>query len=83
MKQNYPNPFNPVTRIKYSISEAGPVRITVHNIIGEELALLVNEHKTTGNFEVEINASNLPSGVYFYKLETEKIVDVKKFILLK
>ena len=83
LKQNYPNPFNPVTRIKYSISEAGLVRITVHNIIGEEVALLVNEHKTTGNFEVEINASNLPSGVYFYKLETEKIVDVKKFILLK
>jgi len=83
LKQNYPNPFNPITRIKYSISEAGPVQISVHNTIGEKVAVLVNEHKTTGNFEVEFNAGNLSSGVYFYKLETEKFIDVKKFIFLK
>jgi hypothetical protein len=83
LAQNYQNPFNPATKIKYSISKAGYVKINIYNIVGEQVALLVNENMSPGNFEVEFDGSNLPSGVYFYKLETTKFVDVKKMILLK
>jgi hypothetical protein len=83
LKQNYPNPFNPATKLKYSISKEGHVEISIYNIVGEQVALLVNEKKSTGNFEVEFNGSNLPSGVYFYKLGTGNSIDVKKMILLK
>jgi hypothetical protein len=81
--QNYPNPFNPATKIKYSIAKAGLVTIGIYNSVGEQAALLVNENKSAGNFEVEFVGTDLPSGVYFYKLETAKFIDVKKMIMIK
>jgi len=83
LKQNYPNPFNPKTTLIYSISKSGLVTIGIYNIIGEQVVLLVNEQKIIGNFKVEFDAGNLPSGIYFYKLETGTFVDVKKMIFLK
>jgi len=83
LHQNYPNPFNPTTNIKYSISKEEPVTISIFNITGEKVALLVNEKKTIGNYEVEFDGNNLPSGVYLYKIRSGKFVDVKKMMLLK
>ena len=81
--QNYPNPFNPTTMIKYAIPKTSKVSLTLFTILGEEMATLVNEEKTAGNYEVEFNASNLPSGVYFYRLQAGSFVETKKMILLK
>ena len=80
---NYPNPFNPSTIINYSVKEAGLVKIKVYDILGSEVATLVNENKSAGNFAIEFNASNLPSGIYFYKISTDKFTEVKKMILLR
>ncbi|MCW8809650.1 MAG: T9SS type A sorting domain-containing protein, partial [Ignavibacteriaceae bacterium] len=66
--QNYPNPFNPTTTIEYSIPERTEVRLTVVNIVGEEVATLVNQTMDAGNYRIEFNAAKLPSGVYFYEL---------------
>jgi hypothetical protein len=88
--QNYPNPFNPVTTIKYSVPELSRVSLIVFNLLGEEVAILVNEEKSVGNYAVEFNAANLPSGVYFYQLRATPIgdqagsfVETKKMILMK
>jgi hypothetical protein len=89
--QNYPNPFNPVTKIKYDIpllrgvSEGRGVSVTlkVYDIVGREIATLINEHLKPGTYEVEWDASNYPSGVYFYKLSTVSFVDTKKMVLIK
>ena len=81
--QNYPNPFNPTTKIKYSIPKAIFTTLRVYNILGEEVARLVNEEKLPGNYEVQLNASLLSSGVYFYRLKAGSYVDTKKMILIK
>ena len=81
--QNYPNPFNPTSNIKYQIAKSSFVKMVVYNILGEEVATLVNEKLQPGTYEVEWDASIYPSGVYFYKLETETFSDTKKLILLK
>jgi hypothetical protein len=81
--QNYPNPFNPSTNINYSIPEAGNIRLSVYNIVGEEVAVLVDGFSQAGFFEVSFNASNLPSGVYMYKLQSANSVQTKKMMLLK
>jgi len=83
LEQNYPNPFNPSTNIAYSIPENGNVRLSVYNVVGEEVAVLVNETKAAGNYTVEFNASNLPSGVYLYKLQAANSVQTRKMMLLK
>lgn len=83
LEQNYPNPFNPTTTIGYGLKEKSNVKITVINSIGEEVAILVNEEKESGYHTVEFNASNLPSGVYFYKLNAGEYVEAKKMILLR
>ena len=83
LEQNYPNPFNPTTTIKYSIKEDGLVMLKVYDILGNEVAILVNEGKPAGNYKVEFNASNLPSGIYFYYITAAKFTDTKKLILLK
>jgi Neuraminidase (sialidase) len=83
LEQNYPNPFNPVTTIGYGIREKSNVKITVLNSIGEEVAMLVNEEKESGYHTVEFNATNLPSGVYFYQLIAGEYTAIKKMILLK
>ncbi|MBK9099654.1 MAG: T9SS type A sorting domain-containing protein [bacterium] len=83
LMQNYPNPFNPSTVISYQLSVSGDVTLKVFDILGNEVATLVNELKPAGNYEVEFDASSLTSGVYFYKLQAGTFVDTKKMVLLK
>ncbi len=87
LSQNYPNPFNPSTKIEYSIENAGMVSLKVYNILGDEVATLVNGHQEAGSYAVPFNATNgmmnLSSGVYFYRLVNGSSVSVKKLILMK
>ncbi len=83
LEQNYPNPFNPATIIKYQIPKDGIVTLKIYDILGSEVATLVNEQKTEGRYEVNFNASSLASGVYIYRLSVNEYVNVKKMILLK
>jgi hypothetical protein len=81
--QNYPNPFNPSTNISYSIPRNGLVTIKVYDILGKEVAVLVNEAKEAGIYSSTFNASELPSGIYFYTLTSGNFTATKKLILLK
>lgn len=81
--QNYPNPFNPATVIKFSVPEASQVTMKVYDILGKELFVLVNSKMQSGNYEVSFNASQLPSGVYFYKMEAGSFSETKKMMLIK
>jgi len=83
--QNYPNPFNPVTKIKFDIPSiaSGSAKLTVYNILGSEVASLVNEQLNAGTYEVKWNASNYPSGVYFYTLQAGAFTETKKITLIK
>ena len=83
LMQNYPNPFNPITSINYSIPRASSVSLKVYDIIGNEVATLVNEFKSPGNYLVQFDASKLSSGVYFYRIQTEYFTMTKKLLLLK
>lgn len=83
LSQNYPNPFNPSTTIKYAIPTSEVATLKVYDMLGSEVATLVNEEKPTGSYEVEFNASNLTSGIYFYKLQSGSFVETKKMLLLK
>ncbi|HMQ78048.1 MAG TPA: T9SS type A sorting domain-containing protein [Ignavibacteria bacterium] len=80
---NYPNPFNPVTRIKFDIPEGSHTKLLIYDINGKEISTLVNKQLNPGSYEAEFNASDLPSGVYFYKLSSGGYTDVKKMILVK
>ena len=80
---NYPNPFNPTTTIKYSIPKASFVVLKIYDIIGEEVATLVNAQKPSGNYSVKFDASNLSSGIYFYRITSCNFMATKKLILLK
>jgi hypothetical protein len=83
LEQNYPNPFNPETIIEYKISNTTPVSITVYDLVGREIAVLVNEVKQPGNYLVNFNGENIASGVYFYKMIAGDFSFVKKMNLLK
>jgi subtilisin family serine protease len=83
LSQNYPNPFNPVTSIKYTIPKAGLVTLKVYDITGREVATLVNEVKEVGVYNIEFDATNLASGVYFYRLESGDFRAIKKMMLVK
>jgi len=83
LAQNYPNPFNPSTVINYSVARAGQVTLKLYNIIGKEIASLINEYKEPGNYYCELNGKDLTSGVYLYKLQSGNFVSVKKLILMK
>jgi hypothetical protein len=83
LHQNYPNPFNPTTRISYSLPYAGEVKLTVYNVLGEEVKVLVNEKQISGNHMVQLDASDLASGMYLYKLETNNQSATRKLLLLK
>lgn len=81
--QNYPNPFNPTTTIKYSIPQENKVTLKIYDVIGNEVATLVNGNKPAGTYNVTFNANNLASGIYFYRLEAGNYISIKKLILLK
>ncbi|MEQ9308626.1 MAG: T9SS type A sorting domain-containing protein [Balneolaceae bacterium] len=83
LSQNYPNPFNPSTTIKYTLSEAGKVNITVFNLLGQRIRTLVDEQKPVGNYEIRFDASSLTSGVYFYKMQSNNFTAIQKMTLIK
>jgi hypothetical protein len=83
LSQNYPNPFNPVTQISYQLPASGIVRLSIYNALGQEVELLVNELQNAGNHIINWNASEFPSGVYVYKLESGSFVSNKKMVLIK
>jgi photosystem II stability/assembly factor-like uncharacterized protein len=81
--QNYPNPFNPVTNIKIEIPELNFIILKIYDVLGNEIAKLIDEEKSIGEYEVEFDASRLTSGIYFYRLQAGSFVETKKMILLK
>ena len=83
LSQNYPNPFNPLTQIEFSIKEAGNVKLTIYDILGREVQILVNEEMAAGSYKTQFDAANLASGIYFYRIESGKFNSLKKMMLLK
>ena len=81
--QNYPNPFNPSTTIQYSIGNSSFVTLQVFDILGNEVASLVNEYKQSGNYRIDFNAQHLTSGIYFYRLISNNKILTKKLTLIK
>jgi hypothetical protein len=85
LHQNYPNPFNPVTKIRFSIKETNPVKIKLYDIVGREVAVIMNEVKDAGEYEIELDAGKLgiSSGVYFYQMKAGDYTSIKKMVYLK
>ncbi|MCX6134944.1 MAG: T9SS type A sorting domain-containing protein [Ignavibacteriales bacterium] len=83
LAQNYPNPFNPSTTISYSVPRSTMVLVRIFNALGQEVALLVNDLKEAGTYQLRWNASNVRSGTYFYRLQVEEFVQTKKMLLLR
>ena len=83
LSQNYPNPFNPSTTIEFDLPKSSDVKIEVYNIAGQRIQILLNEKMSAGSHNVEFNAQNLSSGVYFYRIDVGQFQDVKKMILLR
>jgi hypothetical protein len=80
---NYPNPFNPTTTISYAVASRQLVTLKVYDVLGKEIATLVNEEKPAGGYEIEFSATSLPSGIYFYRLQAGSFVETKKMVLMK
>jgi len=83
LSQNYPNPFNPITTISYAIPVFQNVELKVYDILGKEVATLVNKEQQSGIYEVQFNSKELASGIYFYQIRVGSFVESKKMILLK
>jgi hypothetical protein len=83
LHQNYPNPFNPVTKIKYDLPVSNYVKFAIYDILGREVSVLVSKKQTAGEHEIEWDASNYPSGVYFYKLTAGDFTQTKKMLLVR
>jgi hypothetical protein len=83
LSQNYPNPFNPVTKIKYSIPQSSNVVVKVFDVLGNEVATLVNEQKQAGTYELEFSSSGLSSGLYFYTMSAGSFIETKKMVFMK
>ncbi len=83
LSQNYPNPFNPTTTINYTIAKSGNVKLAIYNILGQEIESLVNEYKNAGEYKIEFDAHNLPSGIYIYKLISGDFIQSRKMIFIK
>ena len=83
LNQNYPNPFNPSTVISYQLPVSGNVTLKVYDVLGNEVATLVNDEKPAGKYEIRFDASLLSSGIYFYTLKAGSFIETKKLMLLK
>ena len=83
LEQNFPNPFNPITVISFQIVEASFVTLKVFDLLGQEIATLVNEEKNPGSYNLKFDGNNLSSGIYFYKIQAGKSFQIKKMILMK
>jgi hypothetical protein len=83
LNQNYPNPFNPATKIDYTVARAGHVRLSVYNVLGEEVATLLNEDLQPGTYQAVFDASRMASGVYYYKMTAGSFTETKKMMLVK
>ncbi len=83
LSQNYPNPFNPETNLKFQITKSGFVKLTVFDMLGKEISVLVNQELSAGTFTVNFDASALPSGTYFYRISAGSFTETKKMILIK
>ncbi len=83
LHQNFPNPFNPTTKINYELGITNYVSLKVYNMLGEEVATLVNEQQNAGKYSVNFQGSNLSSGMYFYKIVSGNLTDTKKMLLVK
>jgi Secretion system C-terminal sorting domain/Beta-propeller repeat len=83
LEQNYPNPFNPTTKIRFSIPELQLTTLKIYDILGREVVTLLNKEKPAGTYEVEFNATNLPSGIYFYRIQAGSYIKTRKMVLLK
>ena len=83
LSQNYPNPFNPVTKVKFQIPKSSFVKLIIYDLLGREITTLVNQQFKPGTYEADWDATNYPSGVYFYKLITDEFIETKKMVLIK
>jgi len=83
LSQNYPNPFNPSTKIQYELPKSSMVRLSVYDILGREVSVLMNERRNAGSYEVQFDAHNLASGVYFYRLTAGSFVETRKLLLVR
>ena len=83
LEQNYPNPFNPQTKIRFALPQQSHVKLTIHNMLGQQVRALLDESKEPGDYELSFDGSNLGSGVYFYRLEAGGIVETRRMTLLK
>ncbi|MBK7230426.1 MAG: T9SS type A sorting domain-containing protein [Ignavibacteriales bacterium] len=83
LNQNYPNPFNPSTKISWQSPVSGHQTLKIYDVLGNEVATLVNEFRNAGSYEIEFNASKLSSGIYFYRLSAGSYVQTKKMLLIK
>ncbi len=83
LMQNYPNPFNPSTRIAYTLPFQSQVELKIYDVLGREIASLVNKEQPAGNYNVEFNSAELPSGVYLYRIQAGEFSQVRKMILIK
>jgi hypothetical protein len=81
--QNFPNPFNPSTKITFQIPEPGLVSLKIYDVLGIEVASLLNEEKIPGKYEIDFDAAYLSSGIYFYTLRAGNFISIKKMILIK
>jgi hypothetical protein len=83
LSQNYPNPFNPSTKIRFAVPSSGNVNLEIFDNLGREKTKLLNEELRAGIYEIEFNAVNFPSGIYFYRITTGGFTDTKKMVLIK
>ena len=83
LHQNYPNPFNPQTTISFTVPEDSKVDLVVYDLLGKEVVTLINDNLTAGMYDVEFNAENLASGIYFYKISAGKYSETKKLQIIK
>lgn len=83
LSQNYPNPFNPTTVINYQLPVSGKVTLKVYDLLGRELATLVNDRENAGSYSVKFDGSRLASGIYFYRLQAGSFSQTKKLMLVK